>query len=718
MQIPLDFYRILGVPVQATEEQISQAYRDRILQILRREYTELAIDSRKKLLDRAYEVLSNPQRRTEYNQLIEKTHAISGSAEGEQPIDRASNLEIEEIDRHTPSIEINKDEFIGALLVLQELGEYELILRLGHPYLDKHNIANLESDHPEQQKNLKADLVLTLAIACLELGREYWQQGEYENAAISGQTGLDLLLREGLFPLVRAEIQTDLYKLRPYRILELLSLDEDQPNERLKGLQLLKDMLQERGGIDGLADDRSGLSIDDFLHFIQQIRIHLTVAQQQELFEAESRRPSGVAAYLAVYALLARGFSEKKPELITRAKEMLLPLGKRQDVHLEQAVCALLLGQTGEASHALELSQEHESLAFIRQNSQGDPDLLPGLCKYADNWLQNEVFTHFKDLKAYKITLKEYFADRQVQTYLEQLPVSNAYETELSAVDSRSDSFSKQFPERKTNSLQFSGTQNPARGSTNSGVGLLERTQEKRSSRPNSKLSVRRSSDSKSIGWNLSKARSLWHSLLLSFNRKERPTSNKRQPKPALWLGLAVIGLLGLATIGLAQRLLQKQEELVIELNRPPVPIPIAGRVPIAPSSVSNGDKPILSEDNAREAIQAWLYAKSQAFGKEHKIDGLNEILAEPLLSTQRKRAEAIKKGNAYLEYTHSIKLLKLGKQKSDKASIEAKVAEKANFYQSEKPISAKSYDEELMVRYDLVVQSDRWYINNLKVIK
>ena len=162
---------------------------------------------------------------------------------------------------------------------------------------------------------------------------------------------------------------------------------------------MLRDMLQERGGIDGSGDDGSGLGIDDFLRFVQQLRGYLNSQEQQTLFESEALRPSAVATYLAVYALLARGFAQHQPSLITRAKRMLMRLGSRQDVHLEQAVCALLLGQTEEASRALELSQEYEPLAFIREHSQSAPDLLPGLCLYSEHWLQDEVFPHFRDLR-------------------------------------------------------------------------------------------------------------------------------------------------------------------------------------------------------------------------------------------------------------------------------------------------------------------------------
>lgn len=419
MRIPLDYYRILGLPIQATVEQRSQAYRDRTLQLPRREYSEAALKSRKQLLDEAYAVLSDPEQCAAYdasflaNTYEEREQTVTGTTA------EKSDTPVEP---HTPSIEIKNEQFIGALLILQELGEYEIVLKLGKPYLGTRDSISLDKGLLGDPQLVRADIVLTVALACLELGREQWQQGQYENAATSLLSGQDSLLREGLFPAVRGEIQADLYKLRPYRILELLALPAENIGERRNGLRLLQEMLTERMGIDGTGDDQSGLSIDDFLRFIQQLRGYLTAAEQQSLFEAEARRPSAVATYLAVYALLARGFAGRQPALIARAKQMLMRLGKRQDVHLEQAVCALLLGQTEEASKALELSQEYEPLAFIREHSQGAPDLLPGLCLYGERWLQKSVFPHFADLRDQKASLKEYFADEQVQAYLESMP--------------------------------------------------------------------------------------------------------------------------------------------------------------------------------------------------------------------------------------------------------------------------------------------------------
>ena len=429
MRIPLDYYRILGLPLAASEEQLRQAYSDRMVGLPRREYSQAAIDSRKQLIEEAYVVLSNPKERKAYDQLyLSHAYYPDSRVDGTVAVEERITDGVGDTDLQSLNIEIAEDELVGALLILQELGEYELVLKLGTPYINNTSVSQaldrqLTQETPRFEPDERPDIVLTVALACLELGREEWQQGNHENAAASLETGKELLFRENMFPNVRAEIQSDLDRLSPYRILELLALPLERKAERQQGLELLEEILERRRGIDGDGEDNSGLNIDDFLRFIQQLRHYLTAAEQQKIFEFESRRPSAVATYLAVYALIARGFAQRQPALIRQAKKMLMGLGKRQDVHLEQSLCALLLGQTEEAIHALELSQEYEAVAFIRENSQNSPDLLPGLCLYSERWLQSEVYAHFRDLVTQQVSLKDYFADSQVQAYLEALPV-------------------------------------------------------------------------------------------------------------------------------------------------------------------------------------------------------------------------------------------------------------------------------------------------------
>ena len=44
-------------------------------------------------------------------------------------------------------------------------------------------------------------------------------------------------------------MQADIYKLRPYNILELLSLPEEKVAERRQGLQILREMLRRTGRV-------------------------------------------------------------------------------------------------------------------------------------------------------------------------------------------------------------------------------------------------------------------------------------------------------------------------------------------------------------------------------------------------------------------------------------------------------------------------------------
>lgn len=806
MRIPLDYYRILGLPIQATAEQLNQAYRDRTLQLPRREYSEAAITSRKQLLDEAYAVLSDPEQRSTYDaSFLAKTYdrepgqAIAiGTSEKSQGTEAG-------VDPHTPSIEIQPEQLIGSLLIFQELGEYELVLKLAQPYLGSSNSISLDKGRLGDPQLVRPDIVLTLALACLELGREQWQQGQYENAATSLETGQELLLKEGLFAAVRGEIQADLYKLRPYRILELLALPEENIVERRNGLRLLQEMLQERRGIDGTSDDQSGLSIDDFLRFIQQLRGYLTAAEQQNLFEAEARRPSAVATYLAVYALLARGFAQRQPALIARAKQMLMRLGRRQDVHLEQSVCALLLGQTEEASRALELSQEYEPLAFIREHSQGAPDLLPGLCLYGERWLQKSVFPHFRDLASQKASLKEYFADEQVQVYLENLPESSGEtNNEWAAVDSqqavypttaysssineptsfrRADfrpvsdyggSRSQETHQHLSSTPQHSVAESVVAGSqrtaertpvavassrtatvgatterpTAQGVSTLPAAQRisqvstagestvtglPRETASRSQRRQRHSRiGSESLGTPSHRMNSGAGSSLESEGGLEhispgRPRSSdkfKSSQKIRRLVLLSIGGLVGLGLLVLVliwlQRTLQglsapplKGDQPQVSLANPPVTIPEPGGQMMAP------DGP-LTKETAQQAIQSWLTAKSLAFGSDHQIERLEQILAEPALSRSRQSAEADKQKNSYWQYKHAVEVnsVETSPASPDRAKVDAAVKESAQFYREGQENKAKSYNENLRVQYDLVRQDGRWLIKDWTVVR
>lgn len=752
MRIPLDYYRILGLPIQATVEQLEMAHRDRTMQLPRREYSQIAIDSRKQLLDRAYEVLSSEdQRRTYDASFLDTTPKIDAIPNVEE---YASS---KEPTQPSPSIEISEDQLVGALLLLLELGEYELVLQLGRPYLSSSKISDASNQVASELE--RSDMVLTIAHACLELGREQWQQGTYTTAAESLETGQNLLLSEGLFPTVRGEITADLYKLRPYRILELLAQEEEKfsgtaawsDSGRRQGIQMLRDMLEERGGIDGTGDDGSGLGIDDFLRFVQQLRGYMTSEEQQTLFESEALRPSAVATYLAVYALLARGFAQHKPALINRAKRMLMRLGNRQDVHLEQAVCALLLGQTSEASRALELSQEYEQIAFIREHSQGAPDLLPGLCLYGERWLHEEVFTHFLDLQKGSTTLKDYFADRQVQSYLEALPqeINNSSEwtvvqhQQLSQISAPSESKAAGLgvedghkpigtptlvaespatatlsPEANATAVAIASPKAKAKGTT-----------DERPASPYSDFSGTANGVHRRVGSRLSKGRS--HAVPTPKDGKPVEQASRLSVKtdfsrtvgefysPRLrMLLLATVGIVSLLllwfVVGWLLRLIFSREpvlegaQLQVRVDRPPMQIP-------NPNTNARATTGPINKSMAELVIDSWLTTKRQAFGPNHSIDRLDQILVEPALGVQRRRALVARQENWYGQYQHRVTVSEVSLIERDRAIVEAIVSEKADFFVNGQFERDSSYfDPNLRLRYELINQGGQWRIQNI----
>ncbi|MDJ0737527.1 MAG: IMS domain-containing protein [Nostocaceae cyanobacterium] len=753
MRITLDYYRILGLPLAASDEQLRQAYSDRIVQLPRREYSQTAIASRKKLIEEAYVVLSDPKERKAYDRLY-LAHAYDP-----ERVAQKSAVAVESplgengaVDAQSLTIDVSPEEVPGALLLLQELGEYELVLKLGHPYLVNPN-GTVTGNFGEDGEELplpgveRPDIVLTVALACLELGREQWQQGHYENAAISLETGEELLAKEGLFPNVRAEIQADVYRLRPYRILELLAKSEEHVSERQQGLQLLQDVLEARGGIDGTGDDRSGLNVDDFLRFIQQIRHHLTVAEQHKLFESESKRPSAVAIYLAVYALIARGFTQRQPALIRQAKQMLMRLGRRQDVHLEQSLCALLLGQTEEATRTLELSQEYEALAVIREKSQDSPDLLPGLCLYGEQWLENEVFPHFRDLAQHSALLKEYFAEPEVQAYLEALPTTTETTNGTPGVNHQpfaskqanhpgSQNHYQQHYASKNPEDRAWETSRPTRGEYSNSAG--SRTVWGTSQTPVTPISTAQRIDTGSYqqlqNGSPANTANLQQQTRRQPNqpvgdrrhrvvRRRRVNYSQEAKIRLMWMlfasvvGVLILWFLGTATFGLLENLFFPSAKLegkyvAVELNKPPITIPDPNSKPQLPEGS-------LTEETAKEVIQTWLSTKATALGSNHNIESLEHILVDPALSQWQRIVKQDQQKNRYRQFEHQITEISIDKNDSDDnhAAVVAAVTEVAKFYDNGQINQRRSYDETVRVKYDLVKQEGVWRIQSMSIV-
>ncbi len=668
MRIQLDYYRILGLTPQATSEQINRAHRDRAQSLPRREYSDLAIASRKKLLGVAYSVLVDPSQRQIYDAQI-----LPARASTEQ------NL--------TFSVEIEQRELSGALLVLYELGEYVQILQL-----------TASSDHDLGQ-SFSPDVVLSIGLAYLELGRESWKQAKYEAAFQYFEAGKVLLVTESLFTDIRLEIEFNLWQLRPYRILELIAYPEDQISQRQQGISLLKEMLDERGGIEGQGDDRSGLDLDKFLQFILQIRTYMTSYEQQLLFEDEAKRPSLVASYLAVHALIARGFSQGQPALIRRGKSLLSKIGSDGD--LEQAIYSMLLGQLAESVQILALTNEAEQLALIYEMSNGEPDLVPGLYVYTRQWLQVDIYPHFRDLVGETVDLQPYFANEHVQAYIEELPNSSPalfaspkidleteFMTEVSRVPQvefeRDFSIYPQVAREEIQSVQ------PVRGQPEARSPIAKRQTRREQARrktPHSKVRTK--------------------------------VHNPKVIGRSLWLGMISLAIAaGAMALGFWLVRNYSGREQLVSLQQPLLPLVEAAiknsnfADPVVPSGT-------IDQTKASDLVSTWQTIKTKALGNAYEIKELDQILAEPVLSDWRSRAENYKKNNEYLAYIpKSLEFKEFKQINENKAYAIAQIAETRNFYKNGQLDQTSSVEDSYQAKYILVKKDNKWLIEAMVVIK
>lgn len=688
MRIPLDYYRIIGLPLQATAEQIEQAYQDRLRQTPHSEYTSTTLAAKKELLDLAYQVLSDPEQRSEYdaNYLL-TTYEIEGEESIALP-QIHSEEEAVAMTPQMPKLEVETpQQFLGALLILYELGEYQRVRHFGEWILTKPDrVVKSEGRLPtidDFSPPMQGDLVLTLALACWELGRELWRQEQYEAAAEAVGRGEEILRTWDLFPHLRLEMLGELNKLSPYRIFELLSQRALDQESVPKGIALLEEMFDKRGGIDGETSDNSGLDIDEFLHFVQQIRDYLTAPEQEELFAKEAQRPSGVAKYLAACAGIARGFAYLEPHYILKGQQFLALLeqeyqqkNNRADVYLEESICALLLGNPDQALNLIEKSQETDAIAQIQayaEQAGETPDLLLGLYHYAQEWLETVLFPKFLDLKEQTATLKDYFASESVQETLESFQ------------EGAEDSPTATLPERETASVPSHSSSEISHSEQG------DSPRHYRHRRPNRRL-------------RLSSKRSRWLALVAMTG-----------------VGLGAIALLGFGLYRGATALWAtlsnpnsnssqiQGEPLALDLNRAILPIPAA----------DSEESQKLTRDRAEQIVRSWLSSKALALGPQHQTQALNEILADPLLSQWQSRAENFANQNVYQQFRHSVTIESVSSETPNQGQIIAQVREVAKYYRNGREVASSnySYDSTLKVRYDVVRENQTWRINKVEVI-
>ena len=385
MELPIDHFRLLGVNPATDAQAVLHTLQQRLDRLPEQGFTAETLQARAELLRASADLLSDPERRGDYETSLTTLAAREPSA--------------------LAALDIPSSRDVGGLLLLLEAGQaldcFELAQRCLQP-----------PRAPALGSGREADLALLAGLACLAAAADLHQQRRYESAAQTLQQGQQLLQRIGQQPLLRQQLQDELDGLQPFRVLDLLSRDLTATAERSEGLTLLDALVQRRGGLEGDADPR--LPRSEFQAFFKQIRSFLTVQEQMDLFSRWGDH-SSAAHFLATTALTASGFARRKPEQIATALERLHSSGQEGTQPL-QACLQLLLGKVDQGL-ALFAKGAPPDLRQWAEAQSNDP--LAQLCAYTRDWLARDVLPGYRDLEA-DPDLEAYFADRDVQTYVEQ----------------------------------------------------------------------------------------------------------------------------------------------------------------------------------------------------------------------------------------------------------------------------------------------------------
>ena len=392
MELPIDHFRLLGVSPSANAEEVLRAFQLRLDRPPKQGFTYEVLAQRSELLRLSADLLSNPVERQSYELAL-----IEGSS----------------------GLELSSNREVAGLLLLWESNASFQAFKLAKKALQPPQTPALGSGR-------ESDLTLIAALACRDASIEEQACRRYASGADLLQEGIQLLQRMGKLVEERKTLESDLETLLPYRILDLLSRDKEDEKSHQEGLILLEDFVNKRGGLEGKRNSEkiAGLNQNDFELFFLQIRKFLTAKEQSKIYVNWYRRGSEDAGFLAAFALIAYGFSSRKPELLQEARKYLRNININGFDPMPLIGCLdLLLGDVTQAESRFRSSSD-EKLKDWLDNYPGET--LGALCDYCRNWLKKDVLVGFSDVDIQAVNLDDWFASQEVQVYVEQLEAKGA----------------------------------------------------------------------------------------------------------------------------------------------------------------------------------------------------------------------------------------------------------------------------------------------------
>ncbi|KAG0457268.1 hypothetical protein HPP92_022425 [Vanilla planifolia] len=622
------------------------------------------------------------------------------------------------------------DKVPGALCVLQEAGEPEMVLQVGRSLL-------LE----RLPKTFKQDVVLAMALAYVDLSRNAMalSPSDYVGCCEVLERALKLLQEEGASNLARElqlQIDETLEDLAPRCTLELLALplDEDHRMKRREGLRSARNILWTVGK-GGASVIGGGFTREDFMN---EAFLRMTASEQIDMFAAT---PSNIPAesfevYGVALALVADAVMLKRPHLISNADNLFQQLQQTKvtslgsiseytskadreiDFALERGLCSLLMGEIDECQLWLGIADDSSAyrnpdiIDFIMENSKGckDGDILPGICKLLETWLMEVVFPRFRETKSLQFRLGDYYDDPTVLHYLERKGGGASHLAAAAAIAKIGAEATAALGNAKSNVLYALGKVFP-----------LSKSERKESieafaSMNNTMSEIRNVEPDINTYQYTQLGNEVASEKPISEYSSEQDVTNmiKEASVMILCAGIAV-SVLTLAAL----RYLPGK-------NAPPVSIKESGSamtanaVNIATTEKVDKEFPKMDAKLAENLVRKWQQVKSRALGSNHQVEELAEVLDGRMLQIWMDRAKEVARHGSFWEYTllgltiDSVTISFDGRR----ATVEATIDEVGKLIDMNHPEANDSYDAKYTTRYDMTCLESSWKITEGAVLK
>ncbi|KAL6982717.1 Protein ACCUMULATION AND REPLICATION OF CHLOROPLASTS 6, chloroplastic [Sarracenia purpurea var. burkii] len=712
VSMPIDFYRVLGAEMHFLGDGIRRAYEARVSKPPQYGYSQDVLISRREILQAACETLANPRSRREYNQ---------GIAE-------------DEFD--TILTQVPWDKVPGALCVLQEAGETDVVLQIGESLLRE-----------RLPKSFKQDVVLTMALTYVDMSRDAMALSppNFIKGCEVLERALKLLQEEGsssLAPDLKAQIDETLEEITPRCVLELLALPltDEYLTKRKEGLQGVRNILWAVGG-GGASAIAGGYTRENFMN---EAFLRMTAAEQVDLFAST---PSNIPAesfevYGVALALVAQAFVGKKPHLIPDADNLFQQLqqtkvtalatsvylyaaseSREMDFALERGLCSLLIGELDDCRSWLGLDSDSSPnrdspvVNFVLEHSKDEEnDFLPGLCKLLETWLMEVVFPRFRDTNDIKFKLGDYYDDPTVLRYLERRdgvggsPLAAAAaivkigaeatavldSVKLSAIQALRKVFPLGEVDEYANKHQDDGERScSGTGLESDETGLFQRGQDDFAN----KIDV---SEKNNYGDELRN-----HELI---------TYKIKDASIKIMCAGVVVGLMTL--VGLKYLPFRSGSSIL----RKEASSAMASDVIKEGSFVAENSEelPRMDAKIGEGLVRKWQNIKSQALGPDHCLGTLSEVLDGNMLNIWKDRAAEIAQHGWFWDYTllnltiDSVTVSADGRR----AIVEATLEESARLTDATHPENNDAYSTTYTTRYEMSCMKSGWKITEGAVLK